>query len=153
MKEARIIFPMEGALTAVVQQCIHNITHAFGGCTIYDGMGHWKHPNGSYEQEICRIADIAYEPNEENDAKLYDLAWDFRQAGNQVEVYLRYGNGHVQMVTEKSCMDNGHGHFDLSFGAVIDAMNELTDPGRTMDERMAAFEYLESALVSRDKAA
>lgn len=107
MKEARIIFPVEGALNQAVQRCLSNITHTFGGCTIIEGMGHWLHPNGQYLQENVRIADIAYEPSEENDAKLYDLAWDFREAGNQVEVYLRYGNGHVQMVTERSCMDNG----------------------------------------------
>lgn len=107
MREARIIFPVEGPLNYAMQECIRNIIHAFGGATITDGIGHWLHPNGEYLKEIIRVADIAYEPNAENDAKLYDLAHTFQQRTNQVEVYLRYGNGNVQMVTAKSCMDNG----------------------------------------------
>lgn len=153
MKEARIIFPIEGPLNAAYQECVHNLIHTFGGATIFAANGHWKHPNGQFVDEIVRIADIAYEPSDENDAKLYDLAWDFLKKTNQVEVYLRYGNGHVQMVSEKSCMDNGHGHFDLEFGGIITAMNTLTDPGMTIEDRTSAFEYLETALVNRKNAA
>lgn len=151
MKEARLILP-SARLSAV------STTHAallkeFGGYTVYHGSGEWAAPSGQPLFEDILITDIAYEPTDENDAKLYDIAWQFREDAKQVEVYLRYGNGHVQMVSEKSCMDNGHGHFDLSFGGIIDAMNELTDPGRTLEERTSAFEYLETALVNKKDAA
>lgn len=126
MREARIIFPAEGKNTIEVRECIHQIKIAFGGATVTDGFGYWLHPNGEHVQEIVRIADIAYEPTQENDAKLYDLAWTFRKNAEQIAVYLRYGNGHVQMVTMNSCMDNGE--FDLvkSIGHDIDEDGELS---------------------------
>lgn len=124
MREARIIFPVEGPLNEAMQRCIHNITHAFGGCTITVGTGHWKHPNGEFLQENVRVADIAYEQNEKNDAKLYDLAWDFLHSTGQIEVYLRYGNGHVQMVTFESCMDNG----EFDWAGLVNGLGHDIDP-------------------------
>lgn len=106
MKEARIIFPVEGQLNPVLS-CIDNLVRAFGGATVYAAQGHWTHPNGMVLSEACRIADIAMEVSRLNDEKLYDIAWKFREAAGQIEVYVRYANGNVQMVTEKSCMDNG----------------------------------------------
>lgn len=107
MKEARIIFPTDGPLNQHMQDALHALYTTFGGVTVFNGTGHWRTPNGQPLQENVRIADIAYDVTNANDAKLYDIAWAFREAGNQVEVYLRYGNGHVQLVTERSCMDNG----------------------------------------------
>lgn len=152
MKEARIILPIDRQTAEAAQICIDNIRDEFHGATVYRGVGVWKFPStGQPISEDVSIVDIAYPPSDENDTKLYDIAWQFREDAKQQEVYLRYGNGHVQMVSEKSCMDNGHGHFDLSFGGVIDAMNDLTDPGKSGEDRLSAFEYLESALVSRGK--
>lgn len=148
MKEARIILPTEFVSSKAINACMTLIEKEFRGCTFYNGMGWWHNTS-----EAIRIVDIAYEPSDENDAKLFDIAWKFREDAKQQSVYLRYGNGHVQMVTELCCMDNGHGHFDLSFGGMLDAMNELTDPGRTTEERVAAFEYLESSITNRGKAA
>lgn len=154
MKEARIILPIDDNTTLAVQECINEIRDEFNGATVYGGVGVWKFPStGQPISENVSIVDIAYEPSDENDAKLFDIAWKFREDAKQQSVYLRYGNGHVQMVTEFCCMNNGHGHFDLSFGGMLDAMNELTDPGRTTEERVAAFEYLESSITNRGKAA
>lgn len=132
MKEARIIFPVDGPMNAAFVQCMHEITHVFGGATIYPGTGYWKQPNGDYLEENIRIADIAYEQTKENDAKLYDIAWDFRHANNQVEVYLRYGNGYVQMVTKKSCMDNGEFDWDVFRADVHRAKDDLADVPETV---------------------
>jgi hypothetical protein len=107
MREARIIFLIADGTSIPSQRAIDKINFAFGGCTIVQGHGSWRAPNGEYQQEVVKIVDIAYEQNTASDAKLYDLAWAFCQDAKQVEVYLRYGNGHVQMVRELGCMDNG----------------------------------------------
>lgn len=101
MREARLILPF--STMGAVDTVIKSIVDAFGGLTLFSGSGWWKQD----EPEPVRIVDIAYEPNEENDRKLYDIAYAFKQTAWQEAVYLRYGNGHVQMVTEYSCMDNG----------------------------------------------
>lgn len=152
MKEARLILTTANMSAIIDTQ--NAISKAFGGFTTYSGVGQWNDPKtGQPFSETIIITDVAYEPSDENDAKLYDIAWQFCENAKQSEVYLRYGNGHVQMVSEKSCMDNGHGHFDLSFGGVIDAMNDLTNVGLSREDRMSAFEYLETALVNRKDAA
>lgn len=102
MREARIILPYVKDHRWAMGIVTDKLVKAFGGLTSYEGTGVWK---GTIED--VRIVDIAYEPSQANDALLYDIAWQFREDAKQQEVYLRYGNGHVQMVTEKSCMDNG----------------------------------------------
>lgn len=149
MKEARIILPVDAKGVFDAETTIVN---TFGGYTIYNARGRWIAPSGQPFDEAVAIVDIAYEPSNENDAKLYDIAWKFREDAKQVEVYLRYGNGHVQMVSEKSCMDNGHGHFDLEFGGILNAITTLTDPGMSSEDRLAAFEYLQGSTVDREAA-
>lgn len=155
MKEARMILPWDdlGDRGAAVYHTTNKLCATFGGVTETRGNGLWRDSEGKPIAEQVAILDIAYEPTDENDAKLYDIAWQYGEEAKQTSVYLRYGNGFVQLVSKLSCMDNGHGHFDLSFGGVIEAMNDLTDTGKSREDRMAAFEYLESALVSREKAA
>lgn len=97
MREARFIFP--GGSSTIFGR----IVSEFGGATIYNGAGYW----GQEAPEYVKIVDVAYEPSEANDRKLYDIAYAFKQEAEQEAVYLRYGNGHVQMVTALSCMDNG----------------------------------------------
>lgn len=147
MKEARMILPIAW------QSTVDKLTELFGGTTVYSAKGTWKSPNGTVMFESVQVVDVAYEPSDENDANLYDIAWAYRESASQEEVYLRYGNGHVQMVTELSCMDNGHGHFDLEFGGIINAMSTLTDPGKSFEDRVSAFEYLETSLVTKKNAA
>lgn len=127
MKEARIIFPVLGPLNEAMQAALHMIYHAFGGATVFPAEGYWLHPNGSYIQEPVRVADIAYEPSDENDRKLFDIAWHLRAAANQVEVYLRYGNGNVQMVQELSCMNNGEFDWNSLVDSVHRPQEDLTD--------------------------
>lgn len=112
MKEARIIFPVTFSVMAR-EAAIDALVSAFGGATVYSGLGHWKDPNGKYVEEEVRIVDVAYEVSWVNDARLYDIAWDYRHDAGQIEVYLRYGNGNVQMVSERSCMDNGEKEFNF----------------------------------------
>lgn len=126
MREARIILPTGSYLIHKVQGAIDAITNVFGGATVSDGVGHWRDRTGSIVREIVHIVDVAYEPTEHNDRRLYDIAWKFGENADQMEVYLRYGNGHVQMVTSIGCMDNGE--FDLvkSIGHDIDETGELS---------------------------
>jgi len=145
MKEARIIFPVNGALNAATVEAIHNITHAFGGATEFTGTGIWKHPNGMFVQENVRICDIAYEQNTENDLILFGIAKAFRDVTNEVEVYLRYGNGQVQMISEKAdMMDNGRPNcwYSPDYAGIVDAINSLIDDGQTPGTRIGAFEFL-----------
>lgn len=149
MKEARLILPL-GQFPH--QSTITSLIEIFGGVTISKGRGFWKPKDNPILEEYVEIVDVAYEPSDENDAKLYDIAWQFGKDAKQVEVYLRYGNGHVQMVTEKSCMDNGHGHFDLEFGGILNAITTLTDPGMSLEDRVYAFEYLQGSTVNKKDA-
>ncbi len=110
MREARLIFPTGGDLSDLMHVAVHTeeaIIQEFGGATVTNGNGFWLDAERKLCAEPIRVIDVAYEQNKANDAKLYDFAWKFMHDGKQKEVYLRYGNGHVQMVTERSCMDNG----------------------------------------------
>lgn len=98
MREARLIFMS----SATGYAYLGTILEKFGGATTFNSFGWWK---GTKESIL--VIDIVYEPSPDNDAKLYDIANSYRQSDKQESVYLRYGNGHVQFVTEKSCMDNG----------------------------------------------
>lgn len=102
MKEARLIFPEVLSNIRSHWKAIAKVNNTFNGSTIYKALGYWKD-----QDEDVWVVDIAYEPSLENDVKLYDIAQYFRASANQESVYLRYGNGNVQFVTEKSCMDNG----------------------------------------------
>lgn len=104
MREARIIFA--GEHTAWMDG-VNALLKSFDGSTVYIGWGNWRDQDGKLLTESIRIADIAYDQNTKNDLRLYDIADAYRNAADQQAVYLRYGNGHVQMVTAKSCMDNG----------------------------------------------
>ncbi len=102
MKEARIILPHNGALTPDVIAAEEAIFTCFGGSTISSASGNWRHPNGSIVREIVRVVDIAYDPNNENDRKLFDLAQRYREVSGEVSMYIRYSNGHVQITSAKS---------------------------------------------------
>lgn len=98
MKEARLILPtVPGSMNA-----IQEINKVFHGSTVVVGEGYWKSTS-----ERVYIVDVAYTPSQESDEELYDIARTFLDDANQKSVYLRYGNGNVQFVTEKSCMENG----------------------------------------------
>lgn len=105
MKEARLIMPLSLILHIETAEAI--LSQAFGGVTRYHGEGKWKSDDGDMVAENVVILDVAYEPNRENDLKLYDIADQFRNITGENAVYLRYGNGNVQLVTARSCMDNG----------------------------------------------
>lgn len=120
--------PVGNALHRIaVGEAQNDIVAAFGGFTGYRGEGAWTSPTGKAEREDVVIVDIAYEPSKENDAKLHDIAWQFLKNANQVEVYLRYGNGHVQMVQELSCMNNGEFEWEALAASVGRVKDDLTD--------------------------
>lgn len=153
MKEARLILVNENAYHALaIKIATRTLVDAFGGVTVSHANGSWTDSRGNVQEEAVKIVDVAYVQSDDNDAKLYDIANAYRENAKQKEVYLRYGNGHVQLISAKSCMDNGHGGFDLSFGGMIEAMNVLVDTGKSREDRLDAFEYLESSLTSKKAA-
>lgn len=103
MREARLILPITDETRQIVGGIINDVVKSFNGVTVTEGFGRWK---DDAPEEIY-ILDIAYEPTRLNDAELYDIAHSFRYQAKQETVYLRYGNGNVQLVTELGCMDNG----------------------------------------------
>lgn len=111
MREARIILPLLGVATSLHLHLEDILLQKFGGVTRYEAYGAWLSKDRII-RETVRIYDIAYEQTRLNDAWLYDTAWMLRETGRQEEVYLRYGNGHVQMVAERGCMDNGEFDWD-----------------------------------------
>lgn len=128
MREARIIVPTENAMHMVALIKLKQaIVLTFGGLTLSNGFGYWTSPKGDQEHEMVAIIDVAYEPSKANDAKLFDLAWQFREDANQVEVYLRYGNGHVQMVQELSCMNNGEFDWEALAASIGRQSEDLAD--------------------------
>lgn len=107
LREARIILINSAEHVLAMRDCLNAIGLAFGGYTQILGMGAWQPTEGNLLSESVRMVEIAYQPSRENDEKLYDIANEYRQAAKQFSVYLRYGNGHVQLVEAMSCMDNG----------------------------------------------
>lgn len=141
LREARIILP----LNPHVYETISAVNALFGGCTVSDGNGHWKNPKtGLLEHEPVHIIDIAYEQNTENDMLLFNIAMKFREDAKQQEVYLRYGNGHVQMVDMHSIMSNGRPNcwYSPDFAGSTDAINSIIDESQTEATRLEAFQYL-----------
>lgn len=155
MKEARIILPdMNAEQQAALYEVQKHIVAAFGGCTVTSGYGYWVDPKTTLNiGEVVKLVDVAYIPSIEADNKLYDIANAFRIDCKQEAVYLRYGNGNVQLVTADSTMDNGQNQFAASFSGVLEAINQLIDEGLPTEQREAAFEFLESSLVHRLKKA
>jgi hypothetical protein len=123
MKEARIIIPMfnlfQGAIIA------RHLIAAFGGLTETVGYGAWVDPKGETIHEQIKVFDIAYAGDNEGDNKLFDIANAYRIDAEQTEVYLRYGNGEVQMVRDGSKMENGE--FDWT-GLMGDLGHDIDDP-------------------------
>jgi hypothetical protein len=151
LREARFIYPADGPLNQAMQDALHKLKTMFGGATIYPATGYWAN-SGELMEENVRVADIAYNPCYATDCALYALAQEIRKASNQIEVYLRYGNGHVQFVSEHSLvMDNGEElpTEDIEvpdFVNMIDAVVRLVDEHTPVGERVAAFEYMTRSL-------
>lgn len=127
MREARFIFPFNGDLGGIsmhIETAIKHIIAAFGGLTETSGNGFWVDGLRRMFAEQVRILDVAYEPTKESDTKLYDIANAFRIDAKQTEVYLRYGNGHVQMVKEDSEMDNG----EFDWAGMVNGLGHDIDP-------------------------
>lgn len=149
MREGRLI--LSGVNGAADRACEHEICNVFGGCTITSGHGHWRRPSdGAMIEDALRIVDIAYVPSAENDAKLYAIAVEYLHASGEDAVYCRYANGYIQLVDRKSDMDNGVGKFDLSFAGILNAVNVLADKSRPIDERVAAFGFIEAGLPDEE---
>lgn len=142
LREARIILVqndlrLDGTLIAIAA--------AFGGFTSYSAQGGWTDPkDNSFKREEVLIVDIAYEQNTETDMKLFEIAMKYREDAKQQEVYLRYGNGHVQMVDIHSIMDNGRPNcwYSPDFGGATEAINTMIDDSQTEATRLEAFKYL-----------
>lgn len=147
MKEARIIFPVSRSL-APFQAAIHLLVRNFGGATITPGEGHWTNPNGQVEDEPIRVVDVAYEQNTGNDMLLFQIAKSFLKEAGEIEIYLRYGNGTVQLIRERDGMDNGRPNeaYHPDFAGIVDAVNQLIDGEQTPGTRVAAFEFIHHAL-------
>lgn len=110
MREARMILVKNwDGFTTAAANARHRLIREFGGVTEIVCVGHWQNPTtGAIEVEPVAVYDIAYEITRENDEKLYEIAQEYRKAAKQKEVYLRYGSGMVQMVSETSTfMDDG----------------------------------------------
>lgn len=125
MKEARLVLVIEPGTAAPNDACLNALEGEFGGLTRTTGFGVW---NGSSEN--VWIVDIAYEATTENDCKLYDIADKYRDQASQEAVYLRYGNGNVQMVTARSCFDNG----EFDWNSLVDSLHRPKDDPNDVPE-------------------
>lgn len=102
MREGRIVLPLDAFTMDAGDKAVSALAAAFGGVTAFQGRGLWKDT-----VELINVIDVAYEPNWENDTKLYEIASTFQQEAKQESVYVRYANGTVQFVTAQSCMNSG----------------------------------------------
>ena len=144
MREGRLVLP---ALYPFVTTAINRVVDAFGGATVTYGDGYWK-PNGcSVVLDPVRIVDVAYQPSDENDAKLFDIAAEFLIAAEQKSVYVRYASGHVQFVEHTSVLENGKGAFAPSLTGVLEAINILTDKSQGSERRVDALQFLEDSMA------
>lgn len=135
MREARIIVPSDRTMGIV-----HELIKEFGGATQMRAIGSWTAPSGEIVTEEVTIIDVAYIPTEVSDRKLYDLAWQYGQDAEQVAVYLRYGNGHVQMVQEFSCMNNG----EFDWNSLVDDVTKKVHHPITNDDLTDVVEHAEN---------
>lgn len=110
MREAKMFLPRNGDMDVHIAQVIRHVNAAFGGCSVMTGSGYWVSPKDgkTFAEEICSV-EIAYEQTAENDHKLYDIANAFRIDAKQQAVYLRYADGHVQLV---NALSDGPDNFD-----------------------------------------
>lgn len=143
MKEARIVIPDGGGTRKMhILQLQDKLIEAFGGTTTTLGYGRWNGPHGREDEDVV-IIDVAYETTRENDAKLFDMVQAFRNVSDEKAVYLRYGNGTVQMVGERGCMDNGEKEpFDWEklrqeMGEPADDLNDVSDMPEHVDIGLA----------------
>lgn len=153
MREARIILP-DAAPASVLTSIINSIVDHFGGATVWAAQGYWIGPGEKRLDEAVRIVDIAYKPSRDGDNQLFDIARDFCVKAHQVEVYLRYGNGHVQLVRVDSVMDNGElpNAVDVpEFMNLADAVGTLVEETSTVGEKIAAFEYAVRSLTKGNR--
>lgn len=150
LREARIIFPIAHQYTLeAYRTALADITARFGGATVFEADGHWKDDKGILQSETVYIVDVAYSQNTTTDMELFNIAMKYREEGKQQEVYLRYGNGHVQMVDIHSQMDNGRPNcwYSPDFAGSTDAINSLMDDSQTEATRLAAFQYLQKLMA------
>lgn len=147
MKEARIILPINVSLPDI-RKVEEVLIGNFGGYTKSEGKGAWRSPSGEVLNENVYILDIAYDQNTGNDMVLHTVAQTFLQEAHQIEVYLRYGNGWVQMVRQSGGMDNGRPNeaYHPDFAGIVDAADQLIDPEQTPGTRVSAFEYIHHSL-------
>jgi hypothetical protein len=105
MREGRIVLPITTATNIAYHDAKQRLVDAFGGITVTFGNGTYKGEHWTTTEPV-EIIDVAYVPEWDNDAKLYDIASRFQQEAKQESVYVRYANGVVQLVTAQSCMQS-----------------------------------------------
>lgn len=100
-REARIIAPQRdnaGAyVTDALQSLEKSLAHYFGGFTRAEGFGGWFDGN-NIVQEAVYVYDIAADLTSDTAVKLRHIAVALLRDARQQAVYLRYPNGHVEIV-------------------------------------------------------
>lgn len=106
MREARIVVPLFSnkglSLAPLILEFERSLLEHFGGFTSYAGRGSTMAQEGAALSEQIRIYDIAALDVDAEHAKLRAIALWFGRRAEQLEMYLRYPNGDVELVIPSS---------------------------------------------------
>lgn len=100
-REARIIAPQRDndgrEVEAALQSLEQSLSHSFGGFTRTAGYGGWF-DGGKVVKEAVHVYDVACDLTSDTAVKLRHIAVGLLRDARQQAVYLRYPNGHVEIV-------------------------------------------------------
>lgn len=113
MREARIVMPKADHIDGWLETHLEleaALVDQFGGCTVTNGTGSWRAPDGSVERKPVVIYDVAVDETEAPDADgqvLRDLAIEAATALDQRAAYIRYPSGAVDIIDTDNAQVQG----------------------------------------------
>lgn len=98
LREGRFVLPIadnQGRdLSDLVSKVIDEVASRFGGATITNSFGSWRH-DGKTTTDPIYMFDVAYEPSVENDQAITAIAINAGIEAGQESVYIRLASGEV----------------------------------------------------------
>lgn len=98
MKEARIVLPDHPWTSFAAHFVRKRLIRHFGGYTETHGHGAWRDGEGQTLRETVRVWDVAIDETDVGKGMLLEIAQRAGHLAEQECVYVRFGDGTVQLV-------------------------------------------------------